>query len=107
MAYDSDSSMKIYLREISKTPLLTPDEEKVLAERIRMGDAEARRALRIAKAANLSASSAPVGLSLAKSVALGILASRKQRTEQQQGLNVAVIQLPPVTAQYRVMDDKR
>ncbi|MGL4400064.1 MAG: sigma-70 family RNA polymerase sigma factor [Luteolibacter sp.] len=42
MAYDSDSSMKIYLREISKTPLLTPDEEKVLAERIRMGDAEAR-----------------------------------------------------------------
>jgi RNA polymerase primary sigma factor len=42
MAYDSDSSMKIYLREISKTPLLTPDEEKALAERIRMGDAEAR-----------------------------------------------------------------
>lgn len=42
MAYDSDSSMKLYLREISKTPLLTPDEEKALAEKIRMGDAEAR-----------------------------------------------------------------
>ncbi|MGL5016719.1 MAG: sigma-70 factor domain-containing protein [Luteolibacter sp.] len=28
MAYDSDSSMKLYLREISKTPLLTPDEER-------------------------------------------------------------------------------
>jgi len=42
MAYDSDSSMKIYLREISKTPLLTVEEEKALAERIKMGDAEAR-----------------------------------------------------------------
>jgi RNA polymerase primary sigma factor len=34
--------MKLYLREISKTPLLTVDEEKALAERIKMGDAEAR-----------------------------------------------------------------
>ena len=42
MSYDSDSSMKLYLREISKTPLLTVDEEKALAERIKMGDAEAR-----------------------------------------------------------------
>ena len=42
MAYDSDSSMKLYLREISKTPLLTVEEEKQLAERIKMGDAEAR-----------------------------------------------------------------
>jgi RNA polymerase primary sigma factor len=42
MAYDSDSSMKLYLREISKTPLLTVEEEKELAERIKMGDAEAR-----------------------------------------------------------------
>ena len=42
MAYDSDSSLKLYLREISRTPLLTVDEENALAERIRMGDAEAR-----------------------------------------------------------------
>lgn len=42
MSYDSNSSMKLYLREISKTPLLTVDEEKALAERIKMGDAEAR-----------------------------------------------------------------
>ncbi|NQX01167.1 RNA polymerase sigma factor RpoD/SigA [bacterium] len=42
MAYDSDSSMKLYLREISKTPLLTIEEEKALAERIKLGDAEAR-----------------------------------------------------------------
>ncbi len=42
MAYDSDNSMKLYLREISQTPLLTVDEEKELAERIKMGDAEAR-----------------------------------------------------------------
>ncbi|MBC8128301.1 MAG: RNA polymerase sigma factor RpoD/SigA [Gloeobacteraceae cyanobacterium ES-bin-144] len=42
MAYDSDSSMKFYLREISKTPLLTIEEEIQLAERIKMGDEEAR-----------------------------------------------------------------
>lgn len=42
MSYDSDSSIKLYLREISKTPLLTVEEEKALAERIQMGDAEAR-----------------------------------------------------------------
>ena len=42
MAYDSDSSMKLYLREISKTPLLTIEEENALAERIKMGDEEAR-----------------------------------------------------------------
>jgi RNA polymerase primary sigma factor len=42
MAYDSDSSLKLYLREISKTPLLTIEEENALAERIRMGDQAAR-----------------------------------------------------------------
>jgi len=42
MSYDSDSSMKIYLREISKTPLLTVQEENDLAERIRNGDSKAR-----------------------------------------------------------------
>lgn len=42
MAYESDSSLKIYLREISKTPLLTADEEVELAERIKQGDPEAR-----------------------------------------------------------------
>lgn len=42
MAYDSDSSMKLYLREISKTPLLTIDEEIALAERIKLGDTAAR-----------------------------------------------------------------
>ena len=42
MAYESDSSMKFYLREISKTPLLTIEEETQLAERIKAGDMEAR-----------------------------------------------------------------
>ena len=42
MAYDSDSSLKLYLREISKTPLLTVEEENELAERIRAGDKDAR-----------------------------------------------------------------
>jgi len=42
MAYESDSSLKLYLREISKTPLLTVAEENALAERIKMGDEEAR-----------------------------------------------------------------
>jgi RNA polymerase primary sigma factor len=42
MAYESDSSLKLYLREISKTPLLTVAEENALAERIKAGDAAAR-----------------------------------------------------------------
>lgn len=42
MAYESDSSLKLYLREISKTPLLTADEEVALAERIQNGDEKAR-----------------------------------------------------------------
>jgi RNA polymerase primary sigma factor len=42
MAYESDSSLKLYLREISRTPLLTIQEEIDLAERIKMGDKEAR-----------------------------------------------------------------
>src|SRR6187431_11736 len=42
MAYESDSSLKLYLREISKTPLLTAEQEVELAERIKNGDPEAR-----------------------------------------------------------------
>ena len=42
MTYDSDSSLKVYLREISKTPLLTPEEEVKLARKIKRGDKEAR-----------------------------------------------------------------
>ena len=42
MAYDTESSLKIYLREIAKTPLLTPEEEIELADRIHQGDEEAR-----------------------------------------------------------------
>jgi RNA polymerase primary sigma factor len=42
MALDSESSMKFYLREISRTPLLTIAEEIDLAERIKQGDQKAR-----------------------------------------------------------------
>ena len=42
MAYESDSNLKLYLREISKTPLLTVEEENSLAERIMAGDQKAR-----------------------------------------------------------------
>ena len=42
MSHESEGSLKIYLREISKTPLLTVEEEVALALRIKRGDAEAR-----------------------------------------------------------------
>lgn len=40
--YDGDSAMKLYLREIGKTPLLTPTEEIKLAAKIKIGDQVAR-----------------------------------------------------------------
>lgn len=42
MAYESDGSLKLYLREISKTPLLTVEEEVSLSKRIQKGDEQAR-----------------------------------------------------------------
>jgi DNA-directed RNA polymerase sigma subunit (sigma70/sigma32) len=39
---DSDTSIKVYLREIGQIPLLTPQEEIDLAARIKKGDREAR-----------------------------------------------------------------
>src|SRR5712675_3810257 len=42
MADDSETSIKIYLREIRQTSLLTPQEEIELAARIKKGDKQAR-----------------------------------------------------------------
>lgn len=39
---DGDTSLRLYLRDASETPLLTPAEEIVLAKRIRRGDTAAR-----------------------------------------------------------------
>jgi DNA-directed RNA polymerase sigma subunit (sigma70/sigma32) len=39
---DSDTSIKRYLREIMKVPLLTPQDEITLSARIKKGDSEAR-----------------------------------------------------------------
>ncbi len=40
--FESDTSLRLYLREIAKTDLLTPAEEVVLAARIKKGDKKAR-----------------------------------------------------------------
>ncbi len=40
--YESDNSLRLYLREIAKTDLLTPAQEVELAARIKKGDKEAR-----------------------------------------------------------------
>jgi RNA polymerase primary sigma factor len=40
--YDGDSAIKLYLREIGKVPLLTPQQEIELAARIKKGDKKAR-----------------------------------------------------------------
>ena len=42
-AYDGNSAIKLYLNEIGKTPLLTVQEEIVLAARIKKGDEEAEQ----------------------------------------------------------------
>jgi len=42
MSYESEGSLKLYLREISKTPLLTAEEELALSQRNKCGDSEAR-----------------------------------------------------------------
>jgi RNA polymerase primary sigma factor len=41
-AYDSDSSFTLYLREIGRVKLLTPQEEIDLAQRVKQGDKKAR-----------------------------------------------------------------
>jgi RNA polymerase primary sigma factor len=41
-AYDGDTAIKLYLREIGLVKLLTPDEEITLAARIKKGDKKAR-----------------------------------------------------------------
>src|ERR1035438_879576 len=40
--YDGDTAIKLYLREIGQVKLLTPQEEIVLAARIKRGDKKAR-----------------------------------------------------------------
>jgi RNA polymerase primary sigma factor len=40
--YDGDTAIKLYLREIGQVKLLTPEEEVVLAARIKRGDKKAR-----------------------------------------------------------------
>jgi RNA polymerase primary sigma factor len=42
MSKFDEESLEIYIREIQKYPLLTPEEEKVIARKARLGDKEAR-----------------------------------------------------------------
>ena len=42
-SFATDDPVRMYLKEIGKVPLLTPDEEVALAERMSLGDEEAKR----------------------------------------------------------------
>ena len=44
-AYDGDTAIKLYLREIGQVKLLTPQEEIELAARIKRGDRKARESM--------------------------------------------------------------
>ena len=46
----SDSSLRVYLRDISQTELLSAEEEAELADRVSRGDSEAREHMIRAKA---------------------------------------------------------
>ena len=58
--FETDNSLRVYLREISKTELLTAEEEIKLAARIKKGDAKAREPIQHTNCLN----SAPVRLFL-------------------------------------------
>jgi RNA polymerase primary sigma factor len=45
---DGDKTIRVYLQEIGQVPLLTPEQEVVLAERIHKGDEEARKTMILA-----------------------------------------------------------
>lgn len=69
-----------------------------------VGEVEAKKRLRIARAAWMNAKDAPVGLAIAKSVVVGITKALATVSSGPKVLNVAVVQMTAPLPQFKVRD---
>lgn len=74
-----------------------------------VGPIEARKRLRIAKAAWLSAKEAPVALAVSKSITMGIIKARATEKAGPRSLNVALVHMVAPASQFeeRELEEKK
>jgi hypothetical protein len=76
---------------------------------VELGAEQAKKRLRIAKAAWMSAKEAPVALAVSKSIAMGIIKARATEKAGPRSLNVALVHMvaPPVQFEERELEEKK